>query len=139
MKLTLALAIMLLTGGSALASGLPDYTAYTFEDQCGLRGDKDKCLSSVQSFREMYESALRGEYEGQRMMSVFFSSKIDGIAERPFLACAWSHVLLRFGHLEATQFDVQNNETYCNKLSQAELTLALSQSGRIFEALSDKR
>ena len=119
------------------AAEWPPAEEYTYENICDQLEPKDKCRSHAADFKKYYELAIKGDYEGQGMIAMAFSRDMVGIKHSPSLACAWSHVLLRSGHLLADSNDTNNNEYYCGKLKPAELTLALAQASRLMQMLAE--
>lgn len=121
--------------GSAMAADWPPASEYTYKSSCDQHPKEEECLRNAKSFEGYYDRAIKGEYEGQRMVAFAFGIGMEGILPRPTLACAWNLVILRSGHLEATPDDTSNTKYNCEKLNRDERTLADAQANRILRML----
>lgn len=119
----------------AFAAEWPPASEYTYETICDQQPKEKECLQNAKSFEGYYNRAIKGEYEGQRMVALAFGVGMEGILPRPTLACAWNLVILRSGHLEATPDDTSNTKYNCDKLNSDERTLAEAQANRILKML----
>lgn len=135
MKTLFTAVTILVLASAAQAEDWPPASEYTYETTCGHTKAPDNCLSNIKSFSTSYEKAIQGDYDGQRIVATAFFGGWDGVAQRPTLACAWSHVLLNSGHLMATPDDINNNSYYCDRLKPNEKTLAAAQAQRMLKML----
>lgn len=136
MRMVLAAAVMMVASsvaGAALADDWPPASEYTYETICGQSKDEKQCRSNAATFTGYYNKAIKGDLVGQGMVAMALSRGMEGVAKRPSLACAWSHVILRSGHLLATPDDTKNNKYYCDSLSPEESILANAQALRMME------
>lgn len=121
---------------AAQDAGWPTADEYTTAGACDETPAGDQCRENIVYFTRYYQAATKGDYEGQRMMIVAFGDRMDGVLYNPALACAWSHVLIEAGHLQATNTDLKNHKSICDELDHDAGLMALKQSQRMMEMLA---
>ena len=84
----------------------------------GCEGAKDQamCEQTQKTWARSYNGALAGDITGQRNLAYCFSTGCDGaILSNRIAGCAWAVVVLRYGHLDVRELDLDIAKLYCGK------------------------
>lgn len=100
------------------------HEADLFTSLCISPDERDVCLASATTFRELYKKAHQGNYHAQRDVAYMLSEGRSGVVRDQVAACAWRLVIIVSGSPSVDVIDQGNVKVDCGRLSPAEMAQA---------------
>jgi hypothetical protein len=89
--------------------------------------------------RGLEKEALAGDYQAQRNLAYYLSTRAEGHAQNVVAACAWRIVILKSRHAEADSSDEGNKTFDCDrKLNSQQLREAESQANALLKRIKKR-
>lgn len=137
MKLRLALAVLLASGGSAMATNWPAADSFMNASLvCSNHPQPRSCEFGMASFPDDYSKATKGDYQAQKNVAYCFETGCDwAVNENKMMACAWHIVVMGSGHQQTDDLDRRYAETACKKLDHTGRITAERQATAMLQLL----